>query len=85
MSDTVPTILPATTIASRAVFGISRLRARLKDTLSKTAQACTQKRVHDHHPDATFHDAGLSRDDALGIGSYHPELPFFMQSGFGRR
>lgn len=85
MSDTVPTILPATTIATRAFFGISRLRAHLTDTLSKTAETCTLQRDHDHHPDATFRDAGLSRDDATGIGSYHPELPFFMQSGFGQR
>lgn len=48
-------------------------------------QACTQQRLYDHHPDAAFHDAGQSRDDAMGIGSHQTALPFFLQSGFGKR
>jgi uncharacterized protein YjiS (DUF1127 family) len=30
-------------------------------------------------------DTGLSPEDATGIASHQPDLPFFMQSGFGRR
>lgn len=48
-------------------------------------QAHTQRRLYDHHPDTAFHDAGLSRDDALAVGSHQPALPFFLQSGFGKR
>lgn len=29
-------------------------------------------------------DTGLSPEDATGIASHQPDLPFFMQNGFGR-
>jgi uncharacterized protein YjiS (DUF1127 family) len=29
-------------------------------------------------------DIGITREDAAGIASRQAELPFFMQSGFGR-
>jgi hypothetical protein len=40
-------------------------------------------RQHEEVSDRDLGDVGLSRDDALGIPSYQPELPFFMQRGFG--
>lgn len=33
----------------------------------------------------TLRDTGLSADDLTGVPSYDPALPFFLQSGFGRR
>jgi hypothetical protein len=30
-------------------------------------------------------DTGLSREDMLAESSHEPALPFFYQSGFGRR
>ena len=30
----------------------------------------------------TQRDSGMSAQDATGISSYQPDLPFFMQSGF---
>lgn len=30
-------------------------------------------------------DSGLDPSDATGIASWQPDLPFFMQSGFGRK
>jgi hypothetical protein len=35
--------------------------------------------------DAEFHDTGIDPSDATGIPSWQPDLPFFMQSGFGRK
>lgn len=33
---------------------------------------------------ADCRDIGLSAEDATGVASYRPDLPFFMQPGFGR-
>ena len=30
-------------------------------------------------------DTGMDASDATGIESWQPDLPFFMQSGFGRK
>ena len=35
-------------------------------------------------PQDVLRDTGLSPEDATGIASHQPDLPFFMQSGFGR-
>lgn len=32
-----------------------------------------------------FQDTGIDPSDASGIASWQPDLPFFMQSGFGRK
>jgi hypothetical protein len=32
-----------------------------------------------------FRDTGVDPSDATGIASWQPDLPFFMQSGFGRK
>ena len=36
-------------------------------------------------PQDLLSDTGLSPEDATGIASHQPDLPFFMQDGFGRR
>lgn len=36
-------------------------------------------------PQTVMSDTGLSPEDATGIASHQPDLPFFMQSGFDRR
>ena len=36
-------------------------------------------------PQDFLSDTGLSPDDATGIASHQPDLPFFMQDGFGGR
>ncbi|MFZ5710888.1 MAG: hypothetical protein ACOY4T_14605 [Pseudomonadota bacterium] len=36
-------------------------------------------------PDEALGDAGMSAEDILSARSYSEGLPFFMQSGFGRR
>ena len=35
-------------------------------------------------PQNVMSDTGLSPEDATGIVRHQPDLPFFMQSGFGR-
>ena len=35
-------------------------------------------------PQDVLRDTGLPPEDATGIASYQPDLPFFMQNGFGR-
>ena len=32
-----------------------------------------------------FQDTGIDPSDATGIPSWQPDLPFFMQRGFGRK
>lgn len=34
---------------------------------------------------AEFEDTGVDPSDATGISPWQPNLPFFMQSGFGRK
>ena len=35
-------------------------------------------------PQDLLRDTGLCPEDAIGIASHQPDLPFFMQNGFGR-
>lgn len=85
MSDIADTRRPSNIGMTHKSRWLSRLIARLCDAHANTEQAHTQRRLYDHHPDAAFHDAGVSRDDAQGIANHQPALPFFLQSGFGRR
>ncbi len=32
-----------------------------------------------------FHDTSIDASDAMGIASWQPALPFFMQNGFDRK
>ena len=36
-------------------------------------------------PQNVLSDTGLSPEDASGIARHQPDLPFFMQNGFGER
>ena len=83
MSATSPHL--SSSVKTPAGRWLSRLAAHLCASTSATEQAHTQRRLHNHHPDAAFHDAGLSRDDATGLGSHQIALPFFLQSGFGQQ
>lgn len=70
---------------TQALHWLSRLTAHLKTAYSVAENAHNQRRLNDHHPDAAFQDAGLSRDDATSVGSHQNALPFFLQSGFAKR
>lgn len=85
MSATDASARSSQTASIHARRWLSRLGAYLRASTSATEQANNLRCLHDHHPDAAFHDAGKYRDDAIGIGSHQTALPFFLQSGFGRR
>ncbi len=85
MSNTTATPRWSDTAKLRAPGWLSHLKAHLSRAHAATEQAHTQRCLYDHHPDAAFHDAGLSREDALGLDSHQTALPFFLQSGFGKR
>lgn len=84
MSDIADTRRPSNIGMIHRSRWLSRIIARLYDTHANTERAINLRRIHDHHPDAAFQDAGLSRCDATDIGNHHPDLPFFLQSGFGK-
>ena len=85
MFSTAATPRPSVQTTTNTRHWLFRFVAHLNQSHAAIEQARTQQRTHDHHPDAVFRDAGRSRDDATGIGSHQPKLPFFMQSGFGKR
>ena len=58
------------------------------------AARASRKRVEDAHAarctlaafsEQDFQDTGIDPSDATGIPPQQPDLPFFMQSGFGRK
>jgi hypothetical protein len=56
-----------------------RLFARIAD-VNDAHEAC---RLHREVSDRDLHDACLTREEALGVPNHQPDLPFFMQPGFG--
>lgn len=69
---------------TRTAHWLFRLVAHFSGSAAATEQAYIERRHHDRYPDAAFHDAGLSRDDATGLGSHQGALAFFLQSDFGK-
>jgi hypothetical protein len=60
-----------------------RLRRLLGVGLTKVSAAHEARRRYQELADREVRDAGLSRDVVLGLPKYQPDLPFFMQPGFG--
>ncbi len=56
-------------------------RASLRRVEDAHASRCTLASLAEE----IFHDTGIDPSDATGIASCQPDLPFFMQSGFGKR
>lgn len=80
---------------ARPVLAVEQFR-RFKSRITAVLAAVRtyRQRVEDAHAarrslasfsDAEFHDTGIDPSDATGIGSWQSDLPFFMQSGFGRK
>lgn len=59
-----------------------RLRSLL-GAMESVGAAHDARRQHVEVSDRDLGDVGMLREDALGVPSFQPELPFFMQSGFG--
>lgn len=49
------------------------------------AAAHSRRRTLEGVTPADVRDMGLAREDATGIPTWQPDLPFFMQSGFCRK
>ena len=85
MFSTATAPRPSNAAANKTPGWLSQLKSKLRRAVSATENAQSLRFHHDCHADDVFHDVGLSRDDALGIGSHQGDLPYFMQSGFGKR
>jgi uncharacterized protein YjiS (DUF1127 family) len=59
-----------------------RLRSLLAG-MKKVSAAHDARRRFMELSDLDVRDAGLSREDAAGVASHQPDVPFFMQPGFG--
>jgi hypothetical protein len=69
-------------VASWSPLGLLR---RLVDHIEDVNAAHDACRLHRGVSDRDLRDAGLSREQALGVANHQPDLPFFMQPGFGGR
>lgn len=70
----------------------ANLRRSLKDRLlaiqfrlGAAARAHDRRRASEALGPETMRDTGMPPEDASGIQAWQADLPFFMQSGFGRR
>ena len=80
---------------ARPVLAVEQFRRFKSRIAAILAGARTSwQRVEDAHAarytfssfsDAEFHDTGIDPSDATGIPSWQSDLPFFMQSGFGKK
>ena len=67
-------------VASWSPAGLFR---RLFTSIGNVEAAHEACRAHRDVSDRDIQDAGLSREEALGVSNHQPDLPFFMQPGFG--
>ena len=63
----------------KAVLGATRRSAQ------KAEAAHASRCIRESFATEEFQDTGIDPSDATGIASWQPDLPFFMQSGFGRK
>ena len=64
---------------------IARWLRVLRASVARVDKAHAQRCELVSLPQDVLRDTGLSPEDATGIVSHQPDLPFFMQDGFGRR
>jgi uncharacterized protein YjiS (DUF1127 family) len=57
----------------------------LRASIARVDKAHARRRELAGLPQDLLSDTGLSPEDATGIASHQPDLPFYMQNGFGRR
>ena len=63
---------------------IARWLRVLRASVARVDKAHAQRCELVSLPQDVLRDTGLSPEDATGIVSHQPDLPFFMQDGFGR-
>ena len=85
MTDLASAVMHSAPLPSSDEGFIERLRLRLRRRFARVEVAMAgQSRLSAIRPE-TESDTGLSAEDLTGATSYDPALPFFLQSGFGRR
>ena len=64
---------------------VQRTRQGTKLWFGAAARAHDRRRASEAVGADTISDTGMDPETASGIHAYQAELPFFMQSGFGKR
>lgn len=70
------------TVQQRATSRISQWTATARSWLTRSSKAHNESCTLDALPKDIRRDIGMSPEDATGIPSWQPDLPFFMQGGF---
>lgn len=81
--DARPTAVSRPASRRRRLFG--RWAHALRNRLGAAARAHERRRMFEAVDDDVIRDTGLPPDTATGLSGWEPDLPFFMQPGFGRR
>lgn len=68
-------------IRSRSAAAFGAIRKSLQTVEEAHATRCSLMSFATEE----FQDTGVDPSDATGIASWQPDLPFFMQNGFGQR
>jgi hypothetical protein len=76
----VPRVAPLTD----RPWGALALLRHWREMLSRAGRAQARRRAVERLPSEEPRDSGLSPEDAAGARLWQEDLPFFMQSGFGR-
>ena len=76
--------------SSGSPFGLASRHAlvwlvALREGLQRAGSAHARRAALDAMPSELLRDTGLTPEAATGNPRHQPDLPFFMQSGFGRR
>ena len=62
----------------------SRWLRPLRASVARVDKAYARRCALASVPQDLLRDTGLCPEDAIGIARHQPDLPFFMQDGFGR-
>ena len=81
--DAQPTTEPRPSILGRRLFG--RWAHALRSRLGAAARAHERRRMFEAAGEDVMRDTRVPPDTATGLSGWEPDLPFFMQPGFGRR
>ncbi|MES2542608.1 MAG: hypothetical protein V4720_12840 [Pseudomonadota bacterium] len=78
--------VPACTFVAEPRSGLlTRWLAAVSATARRTGAAHARRRILEDLPPDLLRDTGLTPEQATGIKRHQPDLPFFMQAGFGDR
>lgn len=82
-ADAPPTTEPRSGFPGRHLFG--RWAHALGTRLGAAARAHERRRMFEAAGEDVMRDTRVPPDTATGLSGWEPDLPFFMQRGFGRR